>query len=146
MNSLSSFFLVTRKSEIVLSENPLLCENQFDEISLPFYKDCFFENIQKKFVVWRLRDTWKISERILRVTSSLMNPGIEVGLLSIPFDPMFLAACFLFLVASPSDRWNSFIKKSYSASDIWMRSSELHEICNWFRKILKPISFIVHRI
>ena len=93
-----------------------------------------FENIQKKFVVRRLRDTWKISERIPRVTSSLMNPGIEVGLLSIPFDPMFLAACFLFLVASPSDRWNSLIKKSYSASDIWMRSSELHETYTWFNR------------
>ena len=81
---------------------------------------------------WWFRNTWKISERMLRVTSSLMNPGIEVGLLSIPFDPMFLAACFLFLVASPSDRWNSLIKKSYSASDIWMRSSELHETYTWF--------------
>ena len=75
-----------------------------------------------------------------------MNPGIEVGLLSIPFEPMFLAACFLFLVASPSDRWNSFIKKSYSASDIWMRSSELQEIYIWFWKILKDVSFIVHPI
>ena len=84
---------------------------------------------------WWFRNTWKISERMLRVTSSLMNPGIEVGLLSIPFDPMFLAACFLFLVASPSERWNSLIKKSYSASDIWIRSSELHEIYIWFWKI-----------
>ena len=92
---------------------------------------------------WWFRNTWKISERILRVTSSLINPGIEVGLLSIPFEPMFLAACFLFLVASPSERWNSLIKKSYSASDIWMRSSELHEIYIWFWKILNDISFIV---
>ena len=36
MNSLSSFFLVTRKSEMVWSANPLLCKNQFDEISLLF--------------------------------------------------------------------------------------------------------------
>ena len=132
MNSLSSFFLVTRKSEIVLSENPLLCKNQFDGIALAFKKDCWYNHFHKINWDWSFRDTWKISERILRVTSSLMNPGIEVGLLSIPFDPMFLAACFLFLVASPSDRWNSSIKKSYSASDIWMRSSELHETYTWF--------------
>ena len=89
----------------------------------------YFHKIDWNYSFW---NTWKISERILRVTSSLMNPGIEVGLLSIPFDPIFLAACFLFLVASPSDRWNSLIKKSYSASDIWMRSSELHETYTWF--------------